>query len=52
VLGFALLCAGIDMTAAQDGETFVMRLATPTLNDAQHEWMKRRGDRTKIRRPR
>jgi TRAP-type transport system periplasmic protein len=41
VLGLALLCAGIDAAAAQDGKTLVMRLATPTLNDGQHEWMKR-----------
>ncbi len=27
--------------AAADGQTYVMKLATATLNDAQHEWMKR-----------
>jgi TRAP-type transport system periplasmic protein len=28
-------------TLAQDNKTYVMKLSTATLNDAQHEWMKR-----------
>ena len=40
-LALLLLCAGSGIAAAQDGKTFVMKLATATLNDGQHEWMKR-----------
>jgi len=40
-----LLFAGAGTAAAQeprtDNKTFVMKLATATLNDGQHEWMKR-----------
>jgi TRAP-type C4-dicarboxylate transport system substrate-binding protein len=35
----ALLCAGIATGAS--AQTMVMKLSTATLNDAQHEWMKR-----------
>ena len=38
VLG-ALLAVG--MAAAAEAQTIVMKLSTATLNDAQHEWMKR-----------
>jgi TRAP-type transport system periplasmic protein len=41
MLALVLLCAGAGTAAAQDGKTYVMKLATPTLNDAQHEWMRR-----------
>ena len=37
---FALLAAGAGPAAAQD-KALVMKLSTATLNDAQHEWMKR-----------
>jgi TRAP-type C4-dicarboxylate transport system substrate-binding protein len=38
----AMLFNAIAGTAlAQDGRTIVMKLSTATLNDAQHEWMKR-----------
>ena len=42
-LGLAamLLCAVSGGAVAQDNKTIVMKLATATLNDAQHEWMKR-----------
>ena len=42
-LGFAavLLVAVSGPAPAQDSKTMVMKLATATLNDAQHEWMKR-----------
>jgi TRAP-type transport system periplasmic protein len=40
-LALLLLVAGAGPAAAQDGKSFVMKLATPTLNDGQHEWMKR-----------
>ncbi len=41
---FALLAIVVTSAgdvAAQDSKTMVVRLATATLNDAQHEWMKR-----------
>lgn len=37
----SVVAAGAGSVAAQDNKTIVMRLATATLNDAQHEWMKR-----------
>src|SRR5215472_2660464 len=46
-LGFRLaLAAGLAIAAAsgaaaQDGKAMVLKLATATLNDAQHEWLKR-----------
>jgi TRAP-type C4-dicarboxylate transport system substrate-binding protein len=42
-LGFAaiLMGAACDPATAQDSKTIVMKLGTATLNDAQHEWMKR-----------
>jgi TRAP-type C4-dicarboxylate transport system substrate-binding protein len=42
-LGFAaiLLVAVSGPAPAQDSKTIVMKLGTATLNDAQHEWMKR-----------
>jgi TRAP-type transport system periplasmic protein len=42
-LGLAamLVCATSGGAAAQDNKAIVMKLATATLNDAQHEWMKR-----------
>ncbi|MGP0094122.1 MAG: TRAP transporter substrate-binding protein [Xanthobacteraceae bacterium] len=42
-LGLAamLLCANSGRAAAEDNKAIVMKLATATLNDAQHEWMKR-----------
>jgi len=46
-LGFRLaLAAGLAVAAAsgaaaQDGKAMVLKLATATLNDAQHEWLKR-----------
>jgi TRAP-type transport system periplasmic protein len=37
-----LLCsAATAQNTAPSGKTFVMKLATPTLNDGQHEWMRR-----------
>jgi len=42
-LALLSLCAGSGTAVAQDGKTFIMKLATPTLNDAQHEWMRRFG---------
>ncbi len=39
-LGFAAIMLGTNGAAAQD-KTIVMKMATATLNDAQHEWMKR-----------
>ena len=38
VLGTLL---SVGMVAAADAQTIVMKLSTATLNDAQHEWMKR-----------
>jgi TRAP-type C4-dicarboxylate transport system substrate-binding protein len=35
--------------AAQDGRTFTMKLATASLNDAQHEWLKRFGAAMEMR---
>jgi TRAP-type C4-dicarboxylate transport system substrate-binding protein len=40
-LAAALLAGAVAGAAAQDTKTFVMKLSTATLNDAQHEWMKR-----------
>jgi len=40
----AAAMAAIGLTSAahaQDGKTFVMKLSTATLNDTQHEWLKR-----------
>jgi TRAP-type C4-dicarboxylate transport system substrate-binding protein len=37
-LALSFICGG---AIAQDNKTFVMKLATATLNDGQHEWMKR-----------
>ena len=37
-LALSFICAG---AVAQDSKTFVMKLATATLNDGQHEWMNR-----------
>jgi TRAP-type transport system periplasmic protein len=40
----AAAMAAIGLTSAahaQDGKTFVMKLTTATLNDTQHEWLKR-----------
>src|ERR1700750_437634 len=36
-----LLCGAAAAQNAAPGKTFVMKLATATLNDGQHEWMKR-----------
>ena len=36
-----LLCGAAAAQNAAPGKTFVMKLATPTLNDGQHEWMRR-----------
>src|SRR6202008_4325614 len=33
--------AGTGSVAAQDNKAMVIKLATATLNDAQHEWLKR-----------
>src|SRR5262245_57100221 len=36
------MMAGLPSAAqAQDGKTFVMKLSTATINDTQHEWLKR-----------
>jgi len=40
-LAAILLVAGAGGAAAQDTRPIVVKLATATLNDAQHEWMKR-----------
>jgi len=40
-LAASLAGAGIDSAAAQDNKAMVVKLATATLNDAQHEWLKR-----------
>ena len=37
----AALAAGAGSAAAQDNKVMVIKLATATLNDAQHEWLKR-----------
>jgi TRAP-type C4-dicarboxylate transport system substrate-binding protein len=36
-----LFCGTATAQNAAPGKTFVMKLATPTLNDGQHEWMRR-----------
>jgi TRAP-type C4-dicarboxylate transport system substrate-binding protein len=42
VAGLALLLTTLpDAARAQDAKTYVMKLSTATLNDVQHEWMKR-----------
>src|SRR6202161_3491203 len=35
------LLASSPAAHAQDGKTYVMKLSTATLNDPQHEWLKR-----------
>jgi TRAP-type C4-dicarboxylate transport system substrate-binding protein len=40
-LAAALLAMLAGGASAQDGKTIVMKLGTATLNEAQHEWMKR-----------
>lgn len=40
-LAAVLLAAAVAGAAAQDAKAITMRLSTATLNDAQHEWMKR-----------
>ena len=52
-LGFAaiLLVAVSGPAPAQDSKTMVMKLGTATLNDAQHEWMKRFAAARSIRIP-
>jgi TRAP-type C4-dicarboxylate transport system substrate-binding protein len=40
-LAVILIAAGASSAAAQDVKPIVAKLATATLNDAQHEWMKR-----------
>jgi TRAP-type C4-dicarboxylate transport system substrate-binding protein len=40
-LGTGLLLAAVATAAAQDAKTITMRISAATLNDAQHEWMKR-----------
>src|SRR5215467_8225730 len=40
-LAAGLAVAGASGAAAQDGKAMVLKLATATLNDAQHEWLKR-----------
>lgn len=37
----AITAASVHSSSAQDTKTFVMKLSTATLNDVQHEWMKR-----------
>jgi TRAP-type C4-dicarboxylate transport system substrate-binding protein len=39
-LAATLLCATAGGAVAQDNKVIVIKLATATLNDAQHEWMK------------
>src|SRR5215475_12248306 len=39
-LGACLAAAGAGGAAAQDNKAMVIKLATATLNDAQHEWLK------------
>ena len=41
LLAALLPCAMSGGAVAQDGNAIVMKLATATLNDAQHEWMRR-----------
>ena len=41
LLAFLFCGAAAAQNAAPGGKTFVMKLATPTLNDGQHEWMRR-----------
>ena len=41
LLPFLLCGAAAAQNTAPAGKTFVMKLATPTLNDGQHEWMRR-----------
>ena len=41
LLPFLLCGVAAAQNAASTGKTFVMKLATPTLNDGQHEWMRR-----------
>jgi TRAP-type C4-dicarboxylate transport system substrate-binding protein len=40
-LAAGLVAAAPGSAAAQDNKTMVVKLATATLNDAQHEWLKR-----------
>jgi TRAP-type transport system periplasmic protein len=40
-LAAGLVAAAAGSAAAQDSKAIVVKLATATLNDAQHEWMKR-----------
>jgi TRAP-type transport system periplasmic protein len=47
-IGAAIACAVVSVLLApspvahaQDGKTYVMKLSTATVNDVQHEWMKR-----------
>jgi TRAP-type transport system periplasmic protein len=41
LLPFLICGAAAAQNVAPGGRTFVMKLATPTLNDGQHEWMRR-----------
>src|SRR5262249_45050782 len=41
VLAAILMAMAAGSAAAQDGKAMVVKLATATLNDAQHEWLKR-----------
>jgi TRAP-type C4-dicarboxylate transport system substrate-binding protein len=40
-LAAGLIASGVGGAAAQDSKAMVIKLATATLNDAQHEWLKR-----------
>jgi TRAP-type transport system periplasmic protein len=40
-LAAVMLAGAVAGASAQDTKTYVMKLSTATLNDAQHEWMKR-----------
>ncbi len=41
VLAAALMSGPLSVAYAQDSKTYTMKLSTATINDTQHEWMKR-----------
>ena len=41
LIGTAALTALAPHARAQGGKTYVMKLSTATINDTQHEWLKR-----------
>jgi TRAP-type C4-dicarboxylate transport system substrate-binding protein len=39
--GMVLALSGSTAASAQGGKTYLMKLSTPTINDPQHEWLRR-----------